>query len=240
MFRRQFFKIRTLYFKFFREEVLVLGDSHSAVFNEPLFLKEFHEYVFNVVNVGGATVSGLANPNSKTQAMPTYDLALRKYKGNKVIVLIGEVDVGFIIWYRAKKYGSSIESTFEQVVEKYKTFLLDIQGRGLDILVIPAPLPTIADNTEMGDVANARKSIGVSQLKRTELTLEFNHVMNNFCSKNNIHNLDYDDEFLDFKTGLVNKKFLNSDPLDHHYNPRIFSRIIAEHISDEFIKHTHS
>ncbi|MGZ4954774.1 MAG: hypothetical protein ACXV8Q_06645 [Methylobacter sp.] len=40
------------------EDVLVLGVSHSPVFNHPLFKEKFPNLFFNVITVIGATASG--------------------------------------------------------------------------------------------------------------------------------------------------------------------------------------
>lgn len=50
------------------KEILVIGDSHASVFKNTEFLKAFPNHFMNVVSIGGATVSGLKNPNSQTQS----------------------------------------------------------------------------------------------------------------------------------------------------------------------------
>ena len=56
-----------------KKKVLVLGDSHTAIFSHNS-LKQFFEpkYLLLVQTVGGATISGLSNPNSQTQALPIF------------------------------------------------------------------------------------------------------------------------------------------------------------------------
>ncbi|MGH9623736.1 MAG: hypothetical protein ACRD4G_05285 [Bryobacteraceae bacterium] len=80
------------------QEVLVLGDSHAAIFQTLRMRATFPTRFFNVVAVGGATMSGLENPNSKTHALTIFKRNIRRSKARTVITLLGEVDVGFVIW----------------------------------------------------------------------------------------------------------------------------------------------
>jgi len=82
------------------DEILVLGDSHAKVFSNRLFKSSFPTYFFNIVKVAGATVSGLKNPNPKTQALPIFLHGIKNSKAATTIILIGEVDTGFVIWHR--------------------------------------------------------------------------------------------------------------------------------------------
>ncbi|BAW96820.1 hypothetical protein NIES970_17620 [[Synechococcus] sp. NIES-970] len=90
-------KIALRFQKFLFSEILILGDSHVAVFDRPKMRVNFPWYFFNVVSVGGATASGLENPNSITQAFSIFKTNLENSKAKIVIVLLGEVDTGFVI-----------------------------------------------------------------------------------------------------------------------------------------------
>jgi hypothetical protein len=117
--------IRRLLFR----EVLVLGDSHSKVFNRKRLRKGFRRSFFTVCAVGGATVSGFQNPRSKTQALPVFRATLKLTSAKTVIVLLGEVDAGFVIWYRAEKHNETVSEMLEQAIHNYQQFLLDISRK---------------------------------------------------------------------------------------------------------------
>jgi hypothetical protein len=85
-------------------EILVLGDSYTAVFSHPLFKEKFPHCFFNVLTVIGAMASRLENPNSTTKAYPVFREAVRESTAKLVVVMLGEADTGFVIWYRAQKY----------------------------------------------------------------------------------------------------------------------------------------
>ena len=208
------------------QEILVLGDSHSPVFNHELFKEKFPDVFFNVLTVVGATASGLENPNSKTKAYPIFKEAVKESTAKQVIVMLGEVDTGFVIWYRAQKYQESVASMMDKAVESYSRFLLELTTR-FDVVCISTPLPTIQDDNDWGDVANARREVTASLVERTALTLEFNLLIQMFCRQNNIRYIMLDGVSLG-EGGIVRADLLNRDCNDHHYDPEHYSRLLVD------------
>jgi O-antigen/teichoic acid export membrane protein len=210
------------------ETVLVLGDSHALVFLHPALWLRFPLKLFEVCSVGGATASGLENPNSKTQSYAIFAQALQRHKGcRRIIITLGEVDTGFVIWYRAQKYGSPVRKMFSEAVARYARFLEHSRNFG-DVVVISAPLPTIRDG-QQGTVANLRKEVKATQRERTELALEFNSTMERFCRENRICYVALDRDSLG-TDGLVAKRLLSKDSRDHHYDQRAYATLIAVHL----------
>lgn len=210
-------------------EILVLGDSHTPIFNHPAFNKNFAGFNFNVVTVIGATASGLENPNTKTQAYPIFKAALNKSTAKKVIIMLGEVDTGFVIWYRANKYQESVSAMMDRAITSYSNFLKELSTR-FDVICISTPLPTIQDDNDWGDVANARKEVTASLRERTDLTLKFNRVIQSFCHQHSISYVMLDEESLGHD-GLIAKQLINSDPNDHHYAPDSYSELLVKHLA---------
>jgi len=208
------------------QDILILGDSHSPIFNHPLFKEKFPNLVFNVLTVIGATASGLENPNSTTQAYPVFREAVSQTAAKQIIVMLGEVDTGFVIWYRAQKYQESVAAMMDKAVASYSRFLIELTGR-FEVVCISTPLPTIRDNNDWGDIANARREVTASQVERTALTLEFNRIMQQFCLQNDIRYIMLDNVSLG-DSGIVKAELLNSDSNDHHYDPEQYSRLLVE------------
>lgn len=209
---------------------LVLGDSHARIFKDYRFKMHFPFTSFDVCNVEGATVSGLENPNSKTNALKIFREKLKKGKSSKkIIFLIGEVDTGFVIWYRAEKHNSSVDAMLNLALSNYYNLLSEALEFG-DLLVISTPLPTIGDDNDWGEVAGLRKEVRASQLERTQLTLLFNRNVESFCLKNKIGYLNLDKESLG-PNGVVEKKLINSDKNDHHYKASTYANLIVHRIS---------
>jgi hypothetical protein len=173
----------------------------------------------------------MENPNdSKTQAYPTFMRALATTPARRVIVTLGEVDTGFVIWYRATKYRESVFAMLDRAVTAYTRFLGEVAQR-FDVLCMSTALPTIRDGIAWGEVANQRKEVRASQLARTALTLEFNRRMRAWSLDHGVSYLMLDAASLG-TDGLVRPELLNSNPSDHHYDPVRYAELIAGDIAD--------
>ena len=220
-----------LLFRIFKgETILVLGDSHIWVFYHWWFKVRLPTKTFEICAVRGATASGLENPDSKTQAGEEFDVALSSRKFDKrIIVLLGEVDTGFVIWYRAVKYNAAVSEMLNQAIMNYGQLLSKAKQYG-DVVVISTPLPTIEDGNDWGDVAISRREIKATLRERMALTLEFNQAIDSYCKENGMTFIPLDSKSLG-DDGLVHVKLRNKNPLDHHYDPFNYARLLASKLS---------
>lgn len=213
-----------------KTRVVVLGDSHTTIFN---YINRNYslKYYFEVGSVSGATAIGAVNPNSKTNALSIFRRKInRTSRKTPVIIQLGEVDCGFVIWFIAQEKRTSIEEQFKKSINNYKDFILgELVEKGFNkIIIMSATLPTLKENIEnFGEIANLRKKVTASQKERTKLTLDYNKSMKEFS---NIHNvitfLDMDNVLLG-NNGLVKDEFLNKDPLNHHNDEKSYSELIV-------------
>jgi hypothetical protein len=229
--RKIFQKYRSLIHE--HEEILVLGDSHANVFKNKHIEEQFKNHFFNVIAVGGATISGLENPNSKTQALATFRKEIKKSKARTIIVLLGEVDTGFVIWHKSEKYKTNVSDMLDMAVQNYKDFLQQLSSTHR-VICISTPLPTIKDEQDWGEIANARKDVKATQWQRTKITVQFNNIMEDFCNKTDIVYLSFDKESLNEK-GLVHDSLLNPNPNDHHYDKDKYAEMIVHKIKNTII-----
>jgi hypothetical protein len=156
-----------------------------------------------------------------------FEKKIKKSGAKIVIVLLGEVDTGFVIWYRSEKYKTNVSDMYQKAIDNYKEFLEKVQHQFEKVICISTPLPTIKDNQDFGEVANLRKSIKASQQERTSLTLEFNKEIQKFCYEKGINYISLDNESVS-KSGIIKKEFLNDDPRDHHYNSKAYAKLLME------------
>ena len=212
-------------FYFGKERILVLGDSHSVVFRNWWFRLHMPRTKFELQIVGGATLSGLDNPNSKTQARVKFDTALQTTDATKIVTLLGEVDTGFVIWYRAKSHGQSVDHMLRMALDNYEE-LLSVALQKAPVILISCPLPTIPDGQTWGEVANLRKDVDATQKMRTELTLHFNNSIAAIARKLGCFAITLDRECLG-ENGLVASRLLNGNPLDHHYSTSAYAKLLA-------------
>lgn len=210
-----------------QESILVVGDSHSLVWERLEVRDALLPLRSRVVAVAGASVSGLENPNSVTNALPIFNRELESSAAQVVVTLLGEVDTGFVIWYRAEKYGMPAKLMLEKAIRSYCAFLIDI-AEDKKVVCVSAPLPTIPDNHGWGDVANARREVKASLLARTEMTRDFNRRLAHFCSQSSMTFIDLDEVSIG-SDGLVAQYLRNNNSDDHHYDESSYADLIVKH-----------
>jgi hypothetical protein len=201
-------------------EILVLGDSHSDVFN---YCNNKQENInFTVVIVPGATAQGSVNPNSRTDALNIFKIELGNIKNNNfkyIIINLGEVDCGFLIWYQKDKYNISIDNQLKITTDNLFNFIkLEILPyfEPSKIIINGSILPTIEDNTDKKYLTGFRSNVNASQIDRTILTLKYNNILQQISLENGYNYMDITNYILDNETNIVNKLFLNKNIYDHH------------------------
>jgi len=208
------------------------GDSHASVFEEISRRRLLPRTWLDVEMIGGATALGLANPNSRTRALPIFEHAIGAIgRDRHLLFMLGEVDCGFVIWYRAERRGIPPERELERSIRNYTRFLDRLVADGRRRLIVTAtPLPTILDGQDWGEVANLRREVKASLQDRTDLTLEYNARLREWTSARGIAFLDYEREIFDQSTGVVSEAFRNRNPRDHHLAPEAFAAVLARHL----------
>jgi hypothetical protein len=216
-----------------RHRVLVLGDSHATIVARAVRRHCLAVWVRQCI-VPGATAQGLVNPNSKSDALRIFQRRIDAApKGVSLVFELGEVDCGFVIWYRAEKYGLSIESQLQYSLNAYSGFLMRQAQAGFGVYVLSAPPPTIQDGQAWGEVANIRRQVTVSLVRRAELTATYNARLAEVCTASGIRFLDVTTETLDVQSGLVRPDMTSGDPLNHHLDPDRWGAIIGCALSAE-------
>lgn len=210
-------------------KITVLGDSHSLVF------KHYHEdkYLFNVGVVHGATARGAINPNTKTNSLAIYKEMLEKEKSDKIAIMLGEVDCGYLIWYKNKFDGLSVESQLEESLFKLSEFIkLHVKKyyQSEDIILIASPPPTIEDNTDKKFLAGARSSVDTPLEKRMKLTLEYNKRLKAIATREGYKYIDIMDKVTEnFKVKPI---YRSNNPHDHHLNSENTIDLWIEQLDD--------
>lgn len=209
------------------------GDSHALAFrvvgrDRRLLPSTW----FDVVAIPGATASGLANPNSRTNALATYLRCLARLDhDSRLLFLLGEVDCGFLLWLKAGDSKLQLANEFESCIGRYTSFLEGVLDQGFrNVIVATVPLPTIVDYNTWAGLQGARSLIAASIHDRTALTRLFNQRIREWCGQHNCMVLDYEDRITDPATGLVRSDLLDSKALDHHLQAAKFSDILASEL----------
>ena len=212
---------------FYPHQILVLGDSHSEVFR--FIDTENSEYFFPFIcTVTGATAQGAVNMNSQTNALQVFNKQIEKYgkKTNKLLIMLGEVDCGFLIWVRAKRLGIEVDEQIELSITNLFSFIQDTLEANnndylpSDIIIAGSILPVIEDNSALEHLNGVRAEADISQQLRTEKTLEYNHKLKERCEKEGYNYIDITTPTLG-DNGLINTFYTRKEnewygDLDHH------------------------
>jgi len=197
--------------------ICVLGDSHSSVFN----LCNSNEFTFHVEIVEGATAQGCVNPNSMTNSLQIFEghIITKTKKYDKIMIMLGEVDCGYLLWVRSKRYNISAESQIDLCIKNISNFISNVllhNGYTSEqIILCGAHLPTIKDNTDPKYLNGARKEVDVSQYERTLKTLEYNKRLEELSKTNGYNYIDIT-KYIIGQDGLVKNDYLNNNLGDHH------------------------
>jgi O-antigen/teichoic acid export membrane protein len=219
----------------FRREIIeCFGGSHVAMFrglNHQPWIKNRR---FRTTAVRGATAYGIGNPNSRTNALQIFQQRLKSVPKNRLIVfMMGEVDVGFLIWLRAKNNNLDAMTCMKEAWQRYTAYLTTVRQTHPRLVLYSVPLPTIQDGNTHGDFANARREVTASQRERTAMTLEFNRLLKSWAMESaGIRYIDLDPYALDRETLLVRTSLLNKNAADHHYDTEAFHTLIRNTIDE--------
>jgi len=204
--------------------ILFFGDSHTEHYIKEGANKIQNDIKFDICFVSGATAQGAVNPHSKTKALSTYRKTLERKKNNNYDyfgIMLGEVDCGFVIWYRAKKYNETIQEQIKIAVNNLEEFLKKDAEKLFPenkIVVVGATLPTIKDNTDKRFLSGARSEVNASLRERIDCTFEYNNQLQIMAKNNNYLYFDISDETFDQENYCVFPRFFNENPYDHHLN----------------------
>ncbi len=203
------------------------GDSHVKVFRRMNWLYSASGLRFRTISVKGATAYGIINANSVTGARSIYDKRLKRLNSDSIIiVLLGEIDASFLVWYLAQEKDINVNLVLQKSINHYIKFLNYILNLKLKLIVCSAPLPTADDNSINTAFMSIRDKIKVNKLKKTQMTLKFNRKIREYCESKEIIYMDMDKFALDKRSGTVKQKLINSNPFDHHYEENIFIEMI--------------
>lgn len=135
------------------------------------------------------------------------------------MIMLGEVDCGFVIWVRSKKYNISIEEQLNLSISNYKKFVKNIILKYFNtnqVILLGSVIPTIKDNADKRFLNGIRSEVDTPLKKRIEITLQYNNNLLTISKELNIYYIDITDKIIDNDNNCVKNKYLNKNPFNHH------------------------
>lgn len=215
------------------------GDSHTHLFEYIQQHRLMSRTIIRAVKVGGATARGIANSNSSTQSLRIFQRYIQFVnKKHYILFMLGEIDCGYLAWYRADKYATSIDHQLLESITNYQSYLLKLLDRGYSNLIIcSAPLPAILDKENWGDIAEEtlpsiqRQQVKASHRNRTDLTFHYNQLLREFCYEYNIQFLDLEKRTLNLTTKLIDDCYRQDNPSDNHLRNETVVPVIIDELN---------
>lgn len=197
-----------------------VGDSHVQSFEIAATFGLFRRRSRFLI-VPGATAVGLRNPESQTQAIVHFQKALLPLLPGVVpVIQLGEVDCGFVIWWRAQTLGEPVEAQLAASIAAYANFLDTLIDAGYSRIVVTGAVPpTIPDGHRHGAVARARHAVTASLRERTDLTIRYNQLLAAEAARRKLLYTDILARVLDTGTGVIADAYRSPNPGDHHLHP---------------------
>ncbi len=213
-----------------RRHVLCIGDSHIRVLEHVDAPRTW----FRVKPLDGATATGILNPKSRSGSFTIFTSYLRRAKPwQQVIVQLGEVDCGYVIWDRAARHGISLEEQLDSTLQSYATFIASVAAMGFQrVTILSVPLPTIGDDPRLrGQVARVRQGVSATQAQRTQLTLAFNERLRERCDELGVEFVDVSTDLYDAATGLIARRYVRPTHHDHHLADAPYAKLVTEQLA---------
>ncbi len=197
--------------------ILVLGDSHTGVFEYIFDHDLLSPHLINCEVVGGATAGGLNNDHSLTGAFKKYQAALKRFHAYRVVaIMLGEVDCSYTAWQRTAN--ASPCAQIPHAIRGIERLLDWAQSddRQRQFILAGAILPTVKDHQIDLQSQELRRTVRASQRQRSELVLAFNAAVKALAIRRQLAYIEITTPTLDPQRGVISDQFLVQEQIDHH------------------------
>lgn len=168
-------------------KICVIGDSHHISFTGI--------GIFVCHHLGPKLAYNIHNQNSQIQTI------IKSEQANDIIFCFGEIDCRYHIYNIHKKQNIPLIDVIENVVDRYTLYISQLNDITKYIVnIVPTGTQTNIYNIEFfSDIE-----------QRTQITLEFNCKLKEYCQLRNIIFLDVYDQLID-ENGYKLKKLVTDD-----------------------------
>lgn len=203
---QQFFR------KVFKKKIItVIGDSHSLLFQNPLFKIKY---------IGPATAFKIGSKDSTIQSRKKIIKILDKLNSRSTVLFVfGEIDCRLHIYNVHMKKNIPINKVLLSTVDAYCDFIKDLKKK------YPKMQFVVCGVFPQGEQGNIYKiKFYAKRDRRMEITKNFNKELEKGCRKNKVAFINVFDDLID-KRGKRLKKYVFDEI---HFNNKIVPYIIWE------------
>lgn len=202
----------------------VFGDSHTKIFS---YINEVAEFnVFRVVCVPGATALGAVRPDSKTNALSKFREVFRDKSLviSKLIIQLGEVDCGFLVWLLAQKRGGTSFKYLKRSINNLSFFVEEVldcrsELKPSDINIISVPYSIGVDVQSRKFLHGLRSEVSITKIQIDEAIDFYNNGLKSICVKKGYRYIDATNIYCTYSKSIY-PLCLPSSKYEHHLNFR--------------------
>ena len=214
------------------EKIIVIGDSHTEVFEG----YTGKDYIFEQVRCHGATARGAISPITKTDSLKVFRNGLSTKEANRVIIELGEVDCGYLLWMKNKETGEPLLDLMNESIDRLIKFVEEEVYQyfeAKDVIMMSVIPPIVEDMTDKRFLQGQRGEVNPSLDERRSLTRTWNKRLAIECSKRGWKNLNINPKIT--KDEEVISVFRNPNPWDHHLWPATTIKIVMEELEKQIL-----
>jgi hypothetical protein len=202
---------------------MVVGDSHTSLFQWIQKRNLCPDFSFNVLLVKGATAYGATSLLSRSQfiAKASEFITCRQREERVVFIMLGEIDCNIAARIHAEQkqvtLGKHLEHAAEKVVDFASRIVRPVMSDSRVVLLHPT-LPCVKDEHLSRGIKSRR--FGCEPLRcRTSNTHVFCYHLSRIAADNNLVTESINDLIVDKDTGLLRKEYMRADG-GHHLRNR--------------------
>jgi hypothetical protein len=215
-----------------RTIVLVIGDSHVESFRTIRRRRLLPRVWVDTAIVRAASAMGIANDASHTGALQQFRAVLARVPTSRqLIVILGEVDTGRLLWVRAERDGTAVDVQLHRSFTNYTAFLAELLAAGRPVAV-GAIAPQIVHERDLPkSAAWLRRTLTVPLTDRIAVTRSYNALLRAWCAEHGAAFLDWEADSVDPVSGAIRDELRPVHPYDNHPNPATYAPVAARHIA---------
>lgn len=192
-----------------------VGDSHTRAFQ--IARRYTKRTLITTTIVRGASARGIGSSQSQTGARSQFLRTLEKVpQTHAVLVCMGEVDVGHLLWRLARDRDQDIQELMETSITRLMDFVSMLERR--PVIIAGVTPPTVVDYRLVRGGNRLRSELLIPWQERSDLAKSWNTELRSWCEDAGHIYLDCYDMAVDQTTGRVSELFAPVDPADHHLN----------------------
>ena len=212
--------------------ILLLGDSHAEAISgytgEDFYVDRF--------TCHGSTARACLRSDSKTKAFRIFKYGIENTNSDAVVISLGEVDCGYVIWLKHQTSGIPINDLFNESISNFMDLIkLHIfqKFNPNKTFVMTIPPAFIVTNTDNRFLGGERSLVDPTLEERKSLIKKWNQRIVEESKKLKFNVLDINDKIINKSNGEIIAKYKTPNEFNHHLWPYTTAPLFIDEIRNK-------